>query len=769
MPFHRVLGLAVVACFVLAAEALAASSLLTGSVVSEAGTSLPGASVTIVHAATGNRVEFTAGDRGVFRARGLARGIYEVIAKAPGFVSSSATVELENDHEATVRMVLRPTLREIVKVTAPSPRDSVEATNIRRSAARDVGEVLASTPGVWSLRKGGIANEVVLRGFQSRDVGFLIDGERVFGACPNHMDPPAFHVDFAEVERIEVAKGPFDVQNQGSLAGTIRVVTRRPEPGWHGTPNLAAGSWGYANPSATVSYGGGSASFLGGYSYRSSDPYRDGSGHRFTENVPSTGYAPNYRTDAQTDPAYRVGTAWARGRFAPGEGQTLGVAYTRQDAYHVDYPYLQMDAIDDHTDRAHVDYERTVGLGPFERLAGSAYFTRVGHFMTDAYRTTSLVPAATRGYSMGAWADTRTAGGRVEARASGVTFGVEAFDRFWDVTHAMAAMGYKIQHSLPSVGVRFTGVFAESEVPLSPRLTLVSGLRMDRAASAADAAIAPTDLYFAYHGTRATSRTDTLPSGNVRVSFRGDGGIEATAGIGRTVRVPEASERYFGLRRSTQSWVGDPGLDPSRNTEIDLSVSLRRRGFYLGATAFGSRVTDFITIYDQVLVNAAPMLSTHARSYANVDAAFWGGEIDTVVPVTDRVFISAQLSSTRGRQDPRPELGILSGFVPEMPPLRFRTSARYNARRFWLDGEWVLAQAQRRVNTDLNESPTPGYGTVCVRGGFDRGPLAFTGGVSNLFNRTYADYLSSQRDPFRSGLKVNEPGRTVFVNLGWRL
>jgi len=71
---------------------------------------------------------------------------------------------------------------------------------------------------VWQLRKGAIANEVVLRGLQSRDLNVLVDGQRAYGACPNHMDPPAFHVDFAEVERIEVSKGPFDVRHQGSLA-----------------------------------------------------------------------------------------------------------------------------------------------------------------------------------------------------------------------------------------------------------------------------------------------------------------------------------------------------------------------------------------------------------------------------------------------------------------------------------------------------------------------------------------------------------------------
>jgi len=32
------------------------------------------------------------------------------------------------------------------------------------------------------------------------------------------MDPAAFHVDFAEVDRVEVGKGPFDVKTRGPSA-----------------------------------------------------------------------------------------------------------------------------------------------------------------------------------------------------------------------------------------------------------------------------------------------------------------------------------------------------------------------------------------------------------------------------------------------------------------------------------------------------------------------------------------------------------------------
>ncbi len=151
----------------------------------------------------------------------------------------------------------------------------------------------------------GIGPGGVLRGLQSRDLSVLIDGQRVYGACPNHMDPAAFHVDFAEVDRVEVGKGPFDLKNQGGLGGTVNVVTRKPEPGWHATPGLAAGSFGFVNPSLTVGRGGKLLSALAGYSYRRGGPLVDGSGRRFTELA-------NYLPDARDDDAFSIGTAWGR-------------------------------------------------------------------------------------------------------------------------------------------------------------------------------------------------------------------------------------------------------------------------------------------------------------------------------------------------------------------------------------------------------------------------------------------------------------------------
>lgn len=735
------------------------ASSLSGSILSPAGAGLAGAAVTITHQ-DGHSYVSIAGERGLFRLSPLPAGTYAVVAELEGFDPVSATIELGAAEARTLDVTLTPSnFTESLTVTAERPRESLEAAEIRESAARDVGEALATTPGIWSLRKGGIANEVVLRGLQSRDLNVLIDGQRVHGACPNHMDPPSFHVDFAEVDRVEVAKGPFDVRNQGSLGGTINIITRKPASGWQATPNLAAGSWGYLNPAATVSYGRETYSVLGGYSYRTANPYRDGSGASFTHNA-------GYRPEEADDEAYRIGTAWASAWLQPAGGHAVRLSYTRQRADHVDYPYLQMDAIDDDTGRAQVAYD-FAGEGAVEKLSAQATFASVEHWMTDEYRTSSLT--ASRGYSMGSRAVARTAGGRLEATLHGVITGLEFSHRSWDMTTSMAGMAYAAQHAIPDVAVDVTGVYAETSLPMPRQWTFHAGGRLDWARSAADDGDAPVGLYQAYHLTRTTAREDFFPSGNVRFVWKNDAGAELAAGLGRTGRLPEPGERWFGLQRMGTDWVGNPNLDPSFNTGLDVSLSLRRSGFSVAGNIFVQEVQDAITLAGQPRQEALPgVMNTLAKSYVNNDATMWGGEIRGAFTLTQRLSLSGDLCYVRGTQESNPDKEITSENLAEMPPLRLRTSLRFSAMRGWAEVEGVFSAAQNRVDGDLLEEKTPAWGIANVKGGVTWHDLTLTVGVSNVFDRLYAQHLSYQRDPYRSGVTVHEPGRAIFGNIGYR-
>jgi glycine cleavage system H protein len=72
------------------------------------------------------------------------------------------------------------------------------------------------------------------------------------------------------------------------------------------------------------------------------------------------------------------------------------------------------------------------------------------------------------------------------------------------------------------------------------------------------------------------------------------------------------------------------------------------------------------------------------------------------------------------------------------------------------------------VNTDLSEEPTPSWGIVNLKAGFTSNSWRIQLILGNIFDKTYHEHFSYLRNPYRTGAILNEPGRNVTINLGWR-
>ena len=46
--------------------------------------------------------------------------------------------------------------------------------------------------------------------------------------------------------------------------------------------------------------------------------------------------------------------------------------------------------------------------------------------------------------------------------------------------------------------------------------------------------------------------------------------------------------------------------------------------------------------------------------------------------------------------------------------------------------------------------------------------LRLTIALDNVLNRLYISYNSYQRDPYRTGVRVREPGRNLYASLAYR-
>ena len=651
------------------------------------------------------------------------------------------------------------TLEEIIVKgeTEGNPEDALDIHDIRKTPARDLGEAVDAVEGVSFIRKGAIANDIVLRGFGRENLNVLIDGARIYGACPNRMDPAPFHVDFAEIERITVLKGPFDVENAGSLGGTINAKTLTPMPGAHADLVTLFGSYENVNASGKASCANERVDAIAGYSYKYSLPYKDAEGHRITELYPPD--SPNrYRPEETDERAYVMNSWWTKAGFQPFEDHRMEASYTRQEADDVRYPYLLMDAEYDDTNRVNWSYEIRHLNPRLDSLRVQAYWNNVRHDMTDAKRQSSF--ASDSGYSMRTFAETEILGGKADiegALGSGqLSAGMDCYFRNWD---AETTLPTGIQDSVPDVETTDIGAYFEYMHPVANQVSVTLGGRVDY--TELEAGENRGEVYRLYYETADTDQTEFLGSGNMQILFRPNQDLELFTGVGISVRPPDPVEQYFALLRpmDNPNWVGNPGLDPVQNREVDTGLKYAAGRFRTKFTLFYSDVKDYIAVVN--VMGIAP--AKPARSYRNVDATLYGGEFTMEIDLRHDMVLRGGMACNYGRDDSMEEP------LAEMPPLEGAAALKYDPGSWFIEVEGKFADNQDRVNEDLQEMETPGWGVANFTAGAEYKFFSVVGGVQNLFDKQYVPHLSYQRDPFRSGIRVPEIGRSFFITISCKI
>jgi iron complex outermembrane receptor protein len=105
-------------------------------------------------------------------------------------------------------------------------------------------------------------------------------------------------------------------------------------------------------------------------------------------------------------------------------------------------------------------------------------------------------------------------------------------------------------------------------------------------------------------------------------------------------------------------------------------------------------------------------------------------------------------------------------YLSEIPPLSLsltlQTPTFYYTKAFL---RFNYNDAQTRVSRTANETPVTSFRTFDAGIRFNFGNLNAEISVDNLLNENYYTYMSYRRDPFASGVRVYEPGRTLNFSL----
>ncbi|MDD2541391.1 MAG: TonB-dependent receptor [Desulfuromonadaceae bacterium] len=639
-----------------------------------------------------------------------------------------------------------------------SPNEtSLSIREVRESPARDMGEALKQVDGISYVHKGAIANDVVLRGLQKDNINVFVDGVRLHGACPSRMDPPSFHYDFAEIEQVTVIKGPYDLSNPGGLGGMIDARTKKPGIGFGGDISLSYGSWNSLNTSATASYGTEAYDGLLGYAYKYSDVPKSGDGKRLTEIYPAT--SPNrYKADAIDSKAYEINTGWAKLGVNPTLNSRSEISYTYQNADHVLYPYLKMDADYDKTHRLNWTY-RIQNVSPLLKdLKLQAYWDKVNHLMDDRYRYTSNPSLnVTRYYSMQTDASTQVYGAKLSAvLAAGpgtLKTGIDYYNRNWDAVNRRAmytmANRYSDLAMIPDASIDNLGMFGEYKIPLGKQLVLKGGVRGDLTW----AEVNKTNTLV----TSGTSRDFTNISANLQLTYTPVKGLDIFTGIARGTRTPDQQELFLDVptpgapSATSPYWHGNKDLKSTVNHQADVGAKYSTDRFYVNTSLFYSDLQNYINFYQ------IPTLPE--KSYQNIHATMWGAELSSQVSLDYDLYLKGSLSYVEARNE--------SAATPlsEIPPLSGSLSIRYDNGTLFLEAMENLAREQDRVDPGLNETVTPGWATTDIKGGATYRDVTLIIGITNLFDKQYYSHLSYARDPFQSGVKVPENGRNVYFTV----
>jgi iron complex outermembrane receptor protein len=222
---------------------MAQTGSITGLVRDSSGAAVPGATVRVVAEASGRTVEAITNEQGAYRAEALQAGEYRLETALDGFETAVRRLVLEGGQTSAIDVTLTPSrITEGVIVTArrieeaaqevPIPVSVVSGDLIESVGAFNVNRVKDLIPTVQFYSTNPRNSAVNIRGLGAPfgltndgiepGVGLYIDG--VF-----YARPAAATLDFLDVERIEVLRGPQGTLfGKNTTAGAINVTTRRP-------------------------------------------------------------------------------------------------------------------------------------------------------------------------------------------------------------------------------------------------------------------------------------------------------------------------------------------------------------------------------------------------------------------------------------------------------------------------------------------------------------------------------------------------------------
>ncbi|MBA1438478.1 MAG: TonB-dependent receptor [Epsilonproteobacteria bacterium] len=626
------------------------------------------------------------------------------------------------------------------------------AQNAKTSA--DVAKALSDNiPSVDMNRRSGIANDIYIRGQKRDNISIEVDGTKVYGACPNRMDPPTSHIVAHQIDKITVIEGPYDVESFGVLSGGLKIDTKKPTKNLQGSINLSFGAWNYQKFGATISGGNDFIRVIATVSDESSDQYEDGDGNTMAQQIDNYAalYPTNIKLQAQKFkpeykdmPAYKKKSAMLKAFINTAKNQELRLSVTANRSDNVLYGNTPMDAIYDDSNIYNVTYNINSIDENFKNLNVQYYHSDVKHPMSNVYRLASNNPAKYWTHSLTTSMDGFKLKNTFEIQGHTLILGLDTSKRNWDGHYEKNRV--ETTKSIDDTDTKDTALFLQLEKSLG-NLDVTLAARVD------DVIIQNKSF---------DSRHFSYGSANLMTTYHFNKDTKLFFGIAQASRVPDARELYF-VDKNSSLIISTQNLKKVTNQEIDLGYETDNNIFQLKAKLFYSMLDNYI-YYRK---------TTASNRFENIDATLYGAEVSGSIYATDDLTIDMSASYKVGKKEKALQ-GQTDTDLADIAPLRANIAANYEYTNNSL--ATIELQASDRwdnFDADNGEQEIAGWAIVnakikhAVNKKFD-----LTIGINNIFNITYALSNTYADLTLLSGttdvMLLNETGRYFYTNIDFK-